>query len=136
MENQKIENIDKIIKSLMISSDNNYEEMMDFFNIKRYNWALFVGHLCLEKLLKAYHVKINKQHSLNLHNLIRIAELSELKLDNSQKTDFAAITSFNIATRYDDYKQDFYNKCNKEFAEDWINKIKEYREWIKELIKL
>jgi len=72
---------------------------------------------------------------MNLHNLLRIAELSNLNLSKEQKADFATITTFNISARYDDYKQTFYKKCTPEFTAIWIEKIKSYRLWIKELLK-
>jgi HEPN domain-containing protein len=135
MEQHFIENIDDAIKAWIKSSDDNFDEMLDFYKIGRNNWALFIGHLCIEKLLKAYHIKIHHKHSMNLHNLIRIAELSHLKLTKEQKADFAVITTFNISARYDDYKQNFSKKCTPEFTHTWIEKIKSYRLWIKELIK-
>jgi hypothetical protein len=70
-----------------------------------------------------------------MHNLIRIAELTEIELTKEQKADLAMITTFNISARYDDYKQNFYKKCTPEFTEIWIEKMKNYRLWIKELIK-
>lgn len=134
MEPLLIENINNAINAWVKSSDENFDEMQDFFRIGRNNWALFIGHLCLEKLLKAYHIKVHQKHSMNLHNLIRIAELSELNLTKEQKSDFAMITTFNISARYDDYKQNFYKKCTPEFTVVWINKITLYRSWIRELL--
>jgi HEPN domain-containing protein len=55
MEPLLIDNINNAIEAWIKSSDENYDEMQDFFRIGRNNWALFIGHLCLEKLLKAYH---------------------------------------------------------------------------------
>jgi hypothetical protein len=66
---------------------------------------------------------------------MRICELARLELTQEQKDDFAMITTFNIKARYDDYKQSFYKKSTKEFADKWIEKIKSYRQWIKELLK-
>lgn len=109
--------------------------MLDFYKIGRNNWALFIGHLCIEKLLKAYYIKIHHKHSMNLHNLTRIAELANLEITKEQKADFAMITTFNITARYDDFKQNFYKKCTPEFTNIWIEKIKSYRLWIKELIR-
>ena len=34
------------------SSDRDYESMKKNFEIKQYTWALFIGHLMIEKLLK------------------------------------------------------------------------------------
>ena len=106
-----------------------------FFKIGRNNWALFIGHLCIEKLLKAYYIKIHHKHSMNLHNLTRIAEMAYLDLTKEQKADFAMITTFNISARYDDYKQNFYKKCTPDFTNVWIEKIINYRLWIKGLIR-
>jgi len=135
MEQPLIENANNIVAAWIKSSDDNFNEMLDFHKIGRNNWSLFIGHLCIEKLLKAYHIKIHHKHAANLHNLIRIAELTDLELTKEQKADFAMITTFNISARYDDYKQNFYKKCTPEFTELWIEKIKSYRLWIKELIK-
>jgi HEPN domain-containing protein len=135
MEQKKIINVENAIDTWMKSSDNNYDEMQDFKKIGRNNWALFIGHLCIEKLFKAYYVKIHHKHALHLHNLTRLAELANLELTKEQKADFAMLTTFNISARYDDYKQRFYNKCTNEFTSHWIEKIKNYRKWIKDLIK-
>lgn len=135
MEQQLIDNVDGAINSWIKSSDDNFDEMLDFFKIGRNNWALFIGHLCIEKLLKAYHVRVHHKHTPNLHNLIRISELANLELSKEQIADFAMITTFNISARYDDFKNNFYKKCTPEFTENWIDKIKKYRTWIKELIK-
>jgi HEPN domain-containing protein len=136
MEQHLIDNVHNAIAAWIKSSDDNFDEMLDFYKIRRNNWALFIGHLCIEKLLKAYHIKIHHKHALNLHNLIRIAELTNIELTKEQKADFAMITTFNISARYDDFKQNFYKKCTPEFTEIWIEKIKSYRLWIKELLKL
>lgn len=39
------------------SSERDFESMNKFFEVKEYSWALFVGHLVIEKLLKANYVK-------------------------------------------------------------------------------
>lgn len=80
MEEHLIDNVDNAIAAWIESSDDNFDEMLDFYKIGRNNWALFIGHLCIEKLLKAYHLKIYHKHSGNLHNLLRIAELTSLEL--------------------------------------------------------
>jgi len=135
MEHNKIENIVRIIQSWVSSSDENYDTMLDLYHAKRYSWALFLGHLSIEKLLKAYFVKVNEEHAPLLHNLSRLAELSHINLTNEQRIDFSTITTFNLNARYDDYKQSFSNKCTMEYTDLWIIKIKYYQQWIKELLK-
>ncbi len=135
MSQDKIDNIDAVIKSWISSSDENFDTMMDLYEAKRYSWAMFLGHLTIEKLLKAYFIRINREHSPLVHNLSRLAELSHLDLTNEQRIDFSTITTFNLNARYDDYKQSFIIKCTKEFADFWIVKIKHYQLWIKELLQ-
>ena len=117
------------------SSDKDYKTMLHLFNSKDYQWALFIGHLVIEKLLKGYYIKHVDNNVPYSHDLLRIAEKSNLNLTNEYKDMIDLITTFNIKARYDDYKLEFYKKCNKKFTNDSIKKIKEIRKWIKEELK-
>lgn len=105
------------------------------FNSKRYSWSLFIGHLMLEKLLKAFYVKAKSDYPPYIHNLLRLAELAELKFDDIKKEPLVTITAFNINSRYDDYNLSFKQKCTPGFTSEWIENIKKMREWIKLLIR-
>lgn len=101
------------------------------FNSKLYHWSLFIGHLSIEKYLKAIYVNKFSKHPPFTHNLYKLAVICELEFndDISDKLDF--ISTFNIEARYDDYKKDFYKKCTIEFAEIWISNIKDIIRWLK-----
>jgi HEPN domain-containing protein len=133
MEKQEFDK-DKLIKYWIDSSDDDFSTMLTLYETKRYNWALFLGHLIIEKLFKAYYVKINGDYPPYIHNLLRLAENSKLELLDEQKYILATITAFNINARYDDYKMSFQKKCTEEFATEWIEKIKSSRQWIKEIL--
>lgn len=111
-----------------------FRKMIAMFESKKYNWALFVGHLSIEKLLKALYVKINNDYPPFIHNLLRLAENCKLDLTEEQKLFYATVTAFNINGRYDDYKMSFQKKCTREFTFKWIENIKSNRSWIKKLI--
>ncbi len=96
---------------------------------KDYAWALFLGHLVIEKLLKALIVKDTNEHPPFTHNLTSLAKDLELSLE--QISWLAEMTTFNLNARYDDVKTEFYKKSTKQFATDWIEKIKILRKWIK-----
>lgn len=108
--------------------------MEHLFEKEDYHWALFIGHLVIEKLLKAYFVTHFNNEPPPIHNLLRLAEQAELKLDEDQKDIFVTITTFNIQARYDDYKLAFYKTCTKEYTEKWIAEITGLRKWIKDLL--
>lgn len=125
----------EIIEYWIDSSDRDFTTMENLFKSKDYSWALFIGHLVIEKLLKAYYVKTVADDPPWIHNLLRIAEKTDLPLTEEQKDLFLLITTFNINTRYPDYKQEFYKKCTKEYTKTNLEKIKELRLWIKKQIQ-
>jgi len=133
MENNEF-NKKKLIDYWINSSDDDFETMISLFDNKRYNWSLFVGHLLIEKLLKALYVKNTDEFPPFLHNLYRLSELCNLYLDEDQKLFMITVTAFNLNTRYDDYKMSFYKKCTPDYTAVWIEKIKINRIWIKQQI--
>lgn len=133
MENKEI-NKDKLIQHWMDGSDDDFETMIAMFDSRKYNWSLFVGHLMMEKLLKAYFVKVKSDYPPYIHNLVRLAEKADLQISDERKMQLLTITAFNINARYDDYKTSFKKQCTPEFTSQWIITLKELRSWIKKLL--
>ncbi len=124
-------NIEKIVNHWISTSDNDFQTMLNLFNSKDYHWALFMGHLVIEKLLKAKCVQETKQHAPFTHDLRKLAKTANLVVDDEKTKWLDSITIFNLNARYDDYKQEFYRRCTKDFTSLWIENIKELRSWIK-----
>jgi len=127
---------DKVIQFWLESSDEDFDTMITLYDNKRLSWSMFLGHLMIEKLLKALFVKLNNEFPPYIHNLLRLAEKCNLKLDKERQLFFATVTAFNINARYDDYKMSFQKTCTPDFCAIWIEKIKIQRLWIKTLVKL
>jgi HEPN domain-containing protein len=108
--------------------------MLILFRSKSYHWALFMGHIAIEKLLKAYFVLQNRQHAPFTHNLYRLAELCGLEISEEYSDWLFKITTFNLNARYDDYKKEFYTLCTFDFTQGWIEKIKILQQWIKQML--
>lgn len=125
-------NKEELISYWIESSDNDFRTMNHLFEKKDYNWALFVGHLIIEKLLKAYYVKNVDNTPPFIHNLLKLAEKSKIELSEEQKDILDTVSTFNLRSRYEDYKLEFYKMCSKRFTTKWIKKITEFRKWIKE----
>ncbi|QTA78548.1 HEPN domain-containing protein [Desulfonema limicola] len=118
------------------SSQHDIESAEIIFNSGRYDWCLFVGHLALEKILKAVFVNRNDNNiPPKIHNLVRLAELSQIELDDEQKFLLDKINDFNIQTRYPDYRLEFYKRCNAEYAEVHFTRIKDFYTCFKSLLK-
>lgn len=131
MENENID-IENIINHWVITSDNDFQTMINLYNSKDFHWALFIGHIVIERLLKAAVVKETLQHAPFTHDLRRLAKLSGLEFKATHIQWLDTITAFNLNARYDSYKQAFYLKCTYDFTSEWISNIKELRTWIKE----
>ena len=126
-----IQDIDKIVQHWVETSNDDFDTMLTLFHSKSYHWALFMGHIAIEKLLKAYFVKQTGNHAPFTHNLYRLAELGGLDINEEHVDWLFKITTFNINARYDDYKKEFYSMCTADFTKEWIEKIKTLQQWIK-----
>lgn len=118
------------------SAAHDLEAAKSLFTAGKYDWCLFIGHLVLEKAIKAFYVKDNKnQLPPKIHNLLKLAEKTTIPLDEEKKLFLDEVNDFNLEVRYPEYKQEFYKICTKEFTEGYFEKIKEYYEWIKSLLE-
>lgn len=133
-ENIELENIEKFINHWVASSDRDFTTMNNLFHSKDYSWSLFIGHLVIEKLLKALYITKKHQHPIPIHDLTRIAARAEVECSVDILNLLDTITTFNINARYEDVKQDFYLQCTKEFTQTWIHHITVLRQWIKSLL--
>lgn len=127
-------NKEQVINYWVESADKDYKTMLDLFQTKNNSWALFIGHLVIEKLLKGLYIKKKGEYPPLIHDLRRICEKAEIELDDTQKIILDTISRFNINARYDDYKQSFYLLCNDGFTAEWIEKIENCRLWIKAML--
>jgi len=122
---------ERIINYWIESAENDFKTMNDLYQTKNNSWALFIGHLVIEKLLKALYVKEKEEYPPMIHDLRRICEKADIQFDIRRQIMLDSISRFNINARYDDYKQSFYQLCNDGFTTEWIDKIKDCRLWIK-----
>ena len=97
-----------------------------------YSYALFFGHLAIEKLLKALYVVKQNDHAPPIHNLLRLAKLVGIAVPEDKIDVLIEISAFNIETRYPDFKRAFRKKCNVEYAEKQKTAIKEIYQWLQE----
>lgn len=136
MANPKTPGIDveNIKNHWVVTSNDDFQTMVALYSSKSYNWALFLGHIAIEKLLKALYVNLYGKHAPPIHNLYRLAKLCRLEPTDEYSDWLDTITSFNINARYDDYKREFYNLCTRKYTEFWIGRIEELQEWIKQML--
>ena len=119
------------------SSNEDYNVMNILYDSKKNNYCLFFGQMTIEKLLKALYAKNNKAapYAPKTHDLLYLAEKLNLELTEEQEVTLNEITTFNLSTRYDDYKREFYNKCTDEYTKEQLIKIKEIKLWLEKMLE-
>jgi len=110
--------------------------MKNMFANGEYVWSLFVGHLCIEKLLKACYVKEVDIIAPRIHDLYKLALKCNLEMTEEQMDDLQYVTLFNIEARYEEYKREFHKKCTKDFTANQIETIEGLRTWLLEKIPI
>lgn len=128
--NEKIEDIDKVVQYWLDSANKNSMTMHHLVESGDYSWALFLGHLVVEKTLKALYVKRLQKHAIFSHDLLLLANKVNLEIDDDMEEWLDTITSFNLNARYDNYKQDFYQLCTMDFTTIWLERIEKIRRWL------
>ena len=123
----------ELMKHWIESSDEDYAAMMSLYKDKKYTWSLFIGHLVIEKLIKALYAKHNSEtpYAPKIHDLLKIIRDCNINVDDPKLDKLSVINTFNIGARYDDYKKEFYNKCTKEYTDEQVKNIEELRTWLK-----
>jgi HEPN domain-containing protein len=101
------------------------------FEKQDFSYALFLGHLTLEKILKA--VVANRQDETPplTHRLPFLAERAGLELSPEHLELLEAVTDFNLEARYPDEKFSFQKKCTREFTARYLTQIEEMMTWLK-----
>lgn len=123
-------NVQEHVDYWLISAAHDLEVAEILFQNQKYDWCLFIGHLVLEKVLKAFYVRDNQESPPWIHNLVRLADHTKLLLMETQRRFLADVNDFNIEARYPDIKQRFYQTCTREFTEEQFSKIKEMYQWL------
>ena len=122
---------DEITTYWMTCAESDLKVAEHLFEKKDYHYCLFIGHLVLEKTIKAIYVKTVDTNAPFKHSLPLLAQKAGLKLNEEQETFLEEVSDFNIEARYPDIKLSFYKKCTREFTEDYFGRIKEFYEWLK-----
>ncbi|MBM2815305.1 MAG: hypothetical protein HW421_2067 [Ignavibacteria bacterium] len=113
------------------SSNEDMESADAIFGTGRYSWCLFIGHLAVEKAIKAIWVQNNNSTNVpKTHNLTYLAEKASLNLTNEQIELLDKISTFNLEARYPDYKNKFHAIATKEFTQNMLSQIKEIQSWL------
>jgi HEPN domain-containing protein len=124
----------EIIEFWIIEAEESQKVSQHLFDKKDYSYALFFGHLAVEKIIKAIYVKNIDLQIPRSHNLPRLAKAAGLSVPPVMQENLIRITTFNLEARYPDIKRKFREKCTPEFTKAELDKINEVFKWLKSTI--
>ena len=122
--------VDKTIKYWLESAAYDPETGKSLLEIERFPYALFFGHLAIEKALKALVVKTTKEHAPYTHSLPLLAKKTGIEIPESIIDRLAEYMEFHFEARYPDEKMDFYKKCTEEFACKKFSELEDTYKWL------
>ena len=95
---------------------------------------VFISHLILEKALKAYWVFVFEEVPPKIHDLLKLALKTNIKLNESQLRFLDAMNKFNLETRYPEHKSEMYKICDFEYTTKQFSQVMELYNCIKFLL--
>jgi HEPN domain-containing protein len=121
----------ELVRFWLQTSDLDFDAAATLFQSGKYPHALFFLHLSIEKLLKSYYIHVVEDYPPKTHNLVLIQKSSQLHLPDDLSAGILEINTFNQEARYPDEKMEFYKKCTFSFAQEFMKKGEEIRQWLK-----
>lgn len=112
----------------VITSQEDYKAFTSLLKDEHFLHALFLGHLILEKLIKAHWVKDNE---LNIppktHSLLKLSAQTNLHFNQEELKFLAKFNEFQLEGRYPDYQLKIYQSLNRNVVKDILIQFENIR---------
>lgn len=105
------------------------------YKSRRYLYVLFTCQQAIEKILKALVTKNTRQFPPKTHDLLRLAELSKIDIDETRKEFLGKLSFYYIETRYPEELAKISKDINRKTAFDYLNNTKALLRWLKLKLK-
>lgn len=128
-------NVDEVVRYWLDSAEDNWPVVEHLFASGDFQYALFFGHLYLEKLLKALVVKATGEHAPRAHNLLLLADRGGLAVPDEKRDVLIRLTGYNIETRYPEDRTAARLRYTREYTDSERKVIQEVGEWLKSELK-
>jgi len=113
------------------TSEYDFDTAKDMLMSGRYVYVVFMCHLSTEKLLKGAVVEFTEiEVPPRIHDLKRLAEIANLEVTDAQNTFLNRLTDQQQKTRYPEDIVEFGKHYTKEYAQEVLKKVEEFRKWL------
>ena len=101
----------------------------------RYLYVLFCSQQAVEKALKAVIVRRTNDFPPRLHNLLRLAEIADIKMEAGREDFLGELSGYYIQSRYPEDIASLGQHASREIAQDALVKTEEVIEWLFSMLK-
>ncbi|MBI5195383.1 MAG: HEPN domain-containing protein [Nitrospirae bacterium] len=105
------------------------------FKSRRYLYVLFTCQQAVEKILKALVTKSTKQFPPKTHDLLKLAELSKIDIDEPKKEFLSKLSFYYIETRYPQEIDRISKDINRKMTLEYLKNTKVLLRWLKLKLK-
>ncbi|MBI5590739.1 MAG: HEPN domain-containing protein [Deltaproteobacteria bacterium] len=114
-------------------SDYDIETADAMLKSKRYLYVGFMSHQSVEKILKAYFIKMNGETAPFSHSLSYLAKKAKIyeNFSESQKNFIDMLEPMNIECRYPTHKEQLMRSLTEERCQEILDNSRELQIWIK-----
>lgn len=127
--------MEKDIKYWVDLSEYDIKTANAMFKSRRYLYVLFTCQQSVEKILKALVTKNTKQFPPKTHDLLKLAELSKIDIDEVKKEFLSKLSFYYIETRYPQEIAKISKEINRKMALEYLKNTKALLKWLKLKLK-
>lgn len=115
-------------------SDYDIDTAYALLKSKRYLYVGFMAHQSIEKILKAYYVKVCRETAPLSHSLSYLAKKAKIyeQFSEDQKLFIDLLEPLNIECRYPSHKKQLLRSLTEERCKEIFDNSKELQLWIKQ----
>jgi len=129
--------MEKNVKYWLDISEYDLETAEAMLEKARFLYVGFMCHQAIEKIVKAYYQQELNQLPPKAHNIILLAQQSNLydNFSDAQKAFIEVLQPLNIEARYPDYRDRLLLSLNQDKCKNILQKTRDLYKWIKEKLK-
>ena len=102
------------------------------FEAERHIYAVFMCHLAVEKAIKALITERTGEVPPKSHNLIRLAKLADVEMEDVRREFISTLSVASVETRYPALLDVALEKYSEAVAREFLEKAEDFVKWAEE----
>ena len=128
--------MNRVVRNWAATANYDLRTAEAMYKAGRYLYVVFMCHLAIEKMLKAILAqKYPEDVPPKIHNLIHLAQKTEIALPDNLKDFFQRIDNVSVATRYPEDLRTLSKELDQDMAQKILTETKRMIKWLKQHLK-